>query len=765
MLHTVRLEPGTLLGPYEVIRLLGVGGMGEVYLASDTRLSRTVALKVIHSVSDEPGAQERFLHEAQSVAALAHPHICVLHDVRHESAIDFLVMEYVEGETLADRLSGVRLGRPMSISEALRMAVQIAEALAHAHSRGIVHGDLKSANVIVARDNRVKVLDFGLARRLGPPDVSELTRSRVPLAELGTVSGTLAYMAPEMLRGELPDTRADLWALGIVLYEMIAGRQPFSGRSAYEMSAAILCDSPPPLPYHIELGLQAVIRRCLAKNPSERYQSAVKVRAALEALTAETPQADRRAAKPTKPGRRAKKIRSLAVLPLQNLSHDPGQEYFAEGMTEALITDLAKMGVLKVISRTSVMRYKGAAKAVPEIAGELGVDAVVEGSVLLVGDRVRITAQLIHAVHDEHLWAESYERDLRDVLSLQREIARAIADEVRVRVARGTRTRLVSPRAVDPEVYAAYLQGRYHWNRRTPESIARAMACFEQAIARDPGYGLACAGLADCYILGAGGSLSRRESMERAKAAATRALELDHSLSEAHASLAAVAFRWEWDWAGAEGQFRRAIELNPAASSVRHGYALFLAALGRFPDALSELTRAHDVDPLSLVVATGIGRVLDYARRYDDAIDQYRRTLEFDPRFAETHFDLAMAFRHKGAFDEALAAGQQAVALAPDSLVYRVELACTRAVVGDRADAEGLLRELTDVSRRAYVSPGVHAYLLLALGRIDEAFDKLNATCDERGAEMVYLKVDPDLDPVRADPRFEALLRRVGFPR
>ncbi len=468
---------------------------------------------------------------------------------------------------------------------------------------------------------------------------------------------------------------------------------------------------------------------------------------------------------PTAP--QGRQVTRLIVLPFRLLRPDPEVEFLTFSLPDAVTGLLSGLESLDVRSSATAAQFTGDTPDPHVIAERAKVDVVLTGTLLRAGDQLRLNTQLVEAQSRTVLWSQTSQVSLGNILHVQDDLVRRIVASLSPQLTARDRRLLkrdVSTRTVDPQVYASCLKGRYHWNRRTPEGLRRAIACFDAAIERDPSYGPAHAGLADCYMLGGTGSLSRRETMARAKAAATKALALDDELAEAHASLAAVAFRWDWDWVTAEREFRRAIQLNPGAASVRHGYALFLTAMGRFPEGLAEMTHACEIDPLSLVVGAGLGRILDFARRHDEAIEQYQKTLDIDSGFADAHFDLANSHLYSGRYEEALAAARRAVAIAPDSLVYAETVAFTRARMGCRADAEELLRLMNLQSETGYVSPALRAHLLLGLERIDEALAWLHVGCDERAAEIIYLNVDPDCDVVRSDPRFEQLLRRIAFP-
>src|SRR5438132_824858 len=666
---------GQALGKYRVVEKLGEGGMGIVYRARDEGLNRNVAVKILPpgALTDEV-SRKRFRKEALTLAKLNHPNIESLYDLENKDGVDFLVMEYGPGATLAERLAG----GPLPEKEVLTLGMQVAAALEEAHDQGVADRDLKPGNIGVTPKGQVKVLDFGLAKVL--PQAAEVDIT-VSLTETPAMAGTLPYMPPELLRGEPTDTRADVYSLRVVLYAMSTGQRPFREPLASRLTDAILHqlpNTPRTLNPSVSPELERIILKCMEKKQENRYQSAKELRVDLGRLlpsTAGAAPARRRyrflapvnlwlmaggavalfaalavlnigAAREKLLGKGiAPRIESIAVLPLENLSGDPEQEYLADGMTETLIAHLAKISRLRVISRTSVMRYKGTNKALPEIARELGADALIEGSVMRSGSRIRITAQLIYAPTDKHLWGESYERDLTDVLVLQSEVARAIAHEINIKLTPQDQTRLATAHPVNSETYELYLKGRYYWNKMSGGNIERAAAYFSKAIALDGSYAPVYVGLADCYVSQADlAGLPPREPYRRARAATLRALEIDNGLAEAHASLAVIRAEYDWDWEGAEIEFQRALELDPKLANAHRWHAVFLAKLGRFKEAFSEIEIAKELDPLSLPIATSAGSILRYARRYDEAIEELRKAIDLEPSFKFAHVELAEVY-------------------------------------------------------------------------------------------------------------------------
>jgi len=760
------LAPGNRLGPYEILAPLGAGGMGEVFKARDTRLGRDVAVKVLpQAFASDPERLRRFELEARSTAALNHPNILAIFDIGTHEGQAYIVEELLEGESLRERLRGEAL----PAGKAVEYGLQIASGLAAAHGRGIVHRDLKPENLFITKDGHVKILDFGLAKLLPEPSKPELAAASTVThtTEPGMLMGTVAYMSPEQVRGQAVDHRSDIFSFGCVLYEMLIGRSAFSRDTAVETMTAILKEDPPE-PTSIKASVPAPLSRtvmhCLEKRPEERFQSARDLGFALHAEAKELQALRGRSGDAIISG----PIRSIAVLPLVIFSAEPEQEFFADSMTDALITDLAKIGTLRVVSRTSVMRYKRTQKSIREIAGELNVDAAVEGSVERAGNRVRIRAHLIRAATDEHMWADAYERDLEDVLVLQNEVARSIAREIQVKLTPEEHAVLSSARRVDPEAYQLYLKGRYFWVKRTPESVKKAIGLFEQAINADPTYAQAYGGLADCYMsLGFSfdvGSLPPTEAIPKAKAAVAKALEVTESLAEVHNPLAFMKLNYDWDFPGAEIEFKRALELNPGNANVHHWYAHYLIVAGRPKDSLVESNRAFDLDPLSLIMSVHLGWLYYYLHDYERALNQLNKTLELDPNYGLAYWYIGLVKEQQGAFKEALAALKRGDELLKDNLVVKADLAHALAVSGRRGDADEALQSLLAMSRTRYVNPFEIGLIYIALGHSDEAFQWLNRAYKERSDLIVYLRVDPRLDPVRSDPRFQEMVRRMNFP-
>ncbi len=789
---------GTTVSHYRITDLIGEGGMGTVYLAHDTELDRRVAVKVIRAeLADDEERVHRFLREARITGSLNHPNILTVYELGTWEGAPFLVTELLDGETLREVLERDAL----PVAKSLEYARAIAAGLSSAHERGIVHRDLKPDNVFLTIDGRIKILDFGLARLTATtsPAGDELEAETELQTSAGAVMGTLGYMAPEQLRGHAADHRADIFALGCVLYEMLTGQRPFTGRTVADTSAAVLTEDPAPMSSSdrpIPAALEPVVLRCLEKRPDDRFQS---TRDLVFALGAASEASDRSSEHDTGTPRRIghvlavlvavviallvvlppeglwqrltgeaerAPIRSIAVLPLENLSGDPEQEYFADGMTEELITNLTKIGSIDVISRTSVMRYRGSALPLPQIARELAVDAVIEGSVMRGENDVRITVQLVDAATDRHLWAESYTRPLRDVLTLQGEVALAVAREVDVTLTKDEEQRLERSHPVDPEVHQEYLRGMHQVLKFTDQGFRSGIRHLERAIELDPTFAPAYAGLGiahsnSTYFLG----VPPADSFPLALAAAEEALERDPYLADAHTLKGWVAMVYGWDFDEAAHELSQAIELAPSQSSVHQIYSYLLSCRGRHEEALAEAQRATRLDPLSPVTAQHLAVTLYFARHYDESLDQLGQIIDLHPDYWFAFQRRAVVLTELGRFDEAIQAAHRAMSLAGSATLRNglEVLGPPLALSGRRAEALDILADFERRAEQSYVPPCDIARLHVALGNHDEAFRWLERAVEVHDGDLFMARVWPVWDPIRDDPRFDELLRTLGL--
>ncbi len=730
-----RLKTG-LVGRYAIERELGRGGMAVVHLAEDLKHHRKVALKVLHPEVAHALGAERFLREIEIAASLHHPHILPLYDSGDTAGFLYYVMPFAEGENLRERLNREK---QLPLDDALRITREVADALSYAHSLGIIHRDIKPENILLQAGHAV-VSDFGIARAITAAAGDRLT-------ETGLAVGTPAYMSPEQAMGERSlDGRSDVYSLGCVLYEMLAGEPPYTGPTAQAIIAKQFADPVPAvrrLRGTVSASVERALVTALAKVPADRFASAV---AFAEALTTATV---------VRSG-----ARSIAVLPFVNLSADPEDEYFADGITEDVIAHLSKIRALKVISRTSVMPFKKREQSLREIGARLEATTLLEGSVRRVGGRVRIVAQLIDAETDQHLWVETYDRQLTDIFVIQTDVALHIAAALKAELSPDERTRIRKEPTSDLQAYQLYLQGRHCYIRYSEEGIRKGVEYFEQAITQDPKYALAHAAVALAYMeLGEAGALRPEEAYRRAKEAAMKALDLDSGLGEAHCVLAYVKFVCDFDWTGAEQEFQRALELTPSSADTYDLYGRMCSALERYDEAIAMQKRAQELDPLAhrADVATALLR----AGRYDEALQAAARAIELDPHYARAHATVAWAYVKKGMYDQGLAQLENAISLSPGDTLWLAQLGQVYGLAGDLAKAREVLRQLEELSRQRYVSPYHMAYVHTGLGEPDRAMDWLERAYEERAGAIYGIKGSFLFAPLRSHPRFKALLRRM----
>jgi serine/threonine-protein kinase len=825
------------IGHYKIVSLLGVGGMGEVYLAQDTKLDRKVALKILPSeLAANQDRMRRFILEAKAAASLNHPNIAHIYEIGESEGTNFIAMEFVDGETLREEIHSEN----SQLKILLKHLLQVAEGLAKAHASGIVHRDLKPENIMITRDGHAKILDFGLAKLLEtkPETAAEGGEAATVVMPVqhstpGVVMGTVGYMSPEQAQAKPVDQRSDIFSFGCILYEAATGRKPFAGDSIIETLHKIIHE---PAPAITDLNpsasteLQRVVRKCLAKEPGKRYQTIRDAANDLEELieefkggsdsersvaqsTSATPsgaikstdndgRGERTVSVSQQPASSAEyivsgfkqhklaaaiallvlvvgvvglglylhartteeAIESIAVLPFENQNRDPETEYLSDGVTESIINSLTQLPNLKVIARSSVFRYKGKDADPIAVGNQLGVRAVLTGRIMRRGDELTISTELIDVRDNKQLWGEQYNERLSDLLSLPRDIAGKITGNLRLKISGEEHNRMMKHYTDNPEAYQLYLKGRFYWNKRTGEAIKTSIEYFNQAIEKDPGYALAYAGLADCYVVPANPQ-PPSEKMPKARAAAMRALELDETLAEAHTTLARVLAVYDWDWTGAEKEFKRAIELNPRYAIAHQWYGSYFEETGRHNEAIAEERRALELDPLSLTINFELGLAFYYARDYDRAIEQFQKTLELDPNFPPLHQFFPAAYEQKGMYGEAIAGFQKAIPLKGGSewSFSMAGLSHVYAVSGKKSEARLVLDELKQLSGREYVPAYSIALVYAGLGEKDQAFAWLEKAYAEHSFNMAWLKVEPRWDSLRSDPRFADLLRRVGL--
>lgn len=783
----MNLKNGTRLGPYEIVAPIGAGGMGEVYRGRDTRLGRTVAIKILPSeFSHDARLKIRFAREAKAISALNHPHICTLYDVGDS----YLVMEYCEGQTLAQRVAD----GPLPLGEALQYGIEIADALDNAHGQGIIHRDLKPSNIMLSSGG-VKLLDFGLAKQeqLFSSDTSSTAEL---LTEEGSIIGTIQYIAPEVLRGQAADARGDIFALGLILYEMLAGKRAFDGSSKATVIAAILEREPTPvmeLNANTPPALDLLIRACLEKNPEERIQTANDVRLQLRFISegSRLPLSPRArlyaSTSGAHPPRRrtaavalavlvaiagagwwawrehgvaaVAPIRSLVVLPFENMSK-PDDEYLVTGMHDGVIGQLSQISAWRLISRTSANHYKKTTKSIPEIARELNIDAVVEGSVLRAGNDLRLQVTLFRARPEERqIWSNTYERGLQSVLAIQKDVARAIASASSVALTRAEMARLSRPRQVKPETYEAYTKGMFHIRKLKPEDVKKGLEYLTKAAASDPNDPFVHAGLALAYSIIGHGPSPTPDAFILAKAAGLKAVALDETLPEAHAALGAIAMYDDWDWAATEHEFHRALELNPNFAHARRDYAWFLALRGQKAEAIAEMKRAIEIDPLSALYTSELAWLYMGVGRIDDAVKSARDAVDLDPGNQFVQYTRVLVCGIKGLHDEAIAAAKQAAAINPR---WKFVLALAYAKAGRGGEARAFAAEAA--RNPLPVTPFVLAQTYAALEQKNDALSWLEKGMQSRFSWMPWIKFDPAFSPLRGEPRFEAMVRQLKLP-
>jgi eukaryotic-like serine/threonine-protein kinase len=802
---------GRVLLNYRIVEKLGEGGQGTVYKAIDMTLDRPVVIKVLPpELTDKTANLTRFEREAKLASSLDHPNICTIFGLYKVEGVNFIAMQHVEGRNVRQLVDG----SPLELKSALSIAIQVTDALAAAHARGIIHRDIKAGNVMVTGAGVAKVLDFGLAKLMERGNVESTDPQ---LTEVGVPYGTATYAAPEQAQGQRVDHRADIFSTGVLLYEMLVGIWPFQGKTTVDVRYAVLHDTPMPITEArsewspVLPRLQQILDRTLAKEPDDRYQKIEELRDELRSVWREI-DTDGSAAThlsggfASVPPRRIPKgfarwrgmllskkgalvagglllmalaliaygffgrkdktatIDSLAVMPFTNASNDPNAEYLSEGITESLINSLSQLPYLKVKSRNTVFNYKKQDADSQKIGRDLGVRALLSGRVSQHGDDLAISVELIDTQDDSHIWGEQYSRKLSDIIALPEEIARDVSEKLRLRLSGAEQKKLAKNYATNSEAYRLYLQGRYYWNKRTAEGLQKGIEYFNQVIEKDPNYAPAYTGLADCYaLLNVYNVVPATDVYPKAQEAASKALKLDDTLSEAHASLGFVAYRYYWKWPEAEQDFKRAIELNPNYPTAHQWYSAYLAATGRHTEAVTEARRAHELEPFSLPINADLVRHLYYARQFEEAARECQKLLEMDQNASRSHIELGQVLEQQGKLDEAIAEFQKAVTLSENSVSALTSLGHAYAVSGKKGDALNIIKKLDELSKQHYVSPYHTAIIYAGLGEKQQAIARLEQARNERFNWIPFIKVDPLFDALRSDPKFADLLRSIGL--
>jgi eukaryotic-like serine/threonine-protein kinase len=792
-------EAGSAISHYKVGERLGKGGMSEVYLADDLTLDRKVAIKLLpqDNIPDE-SSKRRLVREAKAAARLDHPNICAIYEVGEQQDYSFIAMQYVEGETLADRIKP----KPLDVKQSLEIAIQIADALAEAHSHGIVHRDVKPQNIMITPRGQVKVLDFGLAK-LTVEFCGGETDTEILLTQPGAIVGTVPYMSPEQVRSQPIDSRSDIFSFGSTLYEMLTGRHPFEAESSAATLSGILTQEQAPLgrfAASVPAELERIVRKCLEKEKDRRYQSARELVIDLQNLQRDLFYSSSSATRPASayiPGgkrvaftkktaatilvsvlilaalaaylifRRAKEagtiISSIAVLPFNNFTSEPDSEYLSDGITDSLINSLSQIPGLKVMSRNAVFRYRGQDIDVRELGRTLQVKAILTGGFVRRGEQLSISAELVDTSDASHIWGQQYNRLSSDIMSVQEDISREITSNLRLKLTGDDERRLVKRNTSNTAAYQVYLKGRYYTDKLTEEGITKGINYFKQAISLDPDYAQAHNGLANSYILMSDWLLPPREAIPKAKEEVIRALALDEELADAHATLGIISHTYDWDWSKAEDELKRAIQLNPNGFNAHEAYYSYLISAGRFDQALVEARRALEIDPVSVGTHTGLAGIYYYSGQYSRAIEQLNKTLQMDQSFWLAHLYLGRSYERVGKREELINELRKARQLEQTITDPLAALGRAYGVVGNRAEALKVIRELEERAQHDYVPPYNIAIVYLGIGDKDRAFEWLERSHRDRNYYLARLMVDPELDPVRSDPRFMSLAKRLGL--
>jgi len=742
----------TFADRYEIIEELGKGGMGKVYRVEDTKLNQEIALKLIKpEIAKDRKTIERFRNELKTARMIAHKNVCRMFDLSELEGAHFITMEYVRGEDLRSFI--YRSGH-LAVGTAVKIARQVCEGLSEAHKLGVVHRDLKSSNIMIDKEGDVRIMDFGIARSL---EAKETTGA-------GMMIGTPEYMSPEQVEGKEVDHRSDIYAFGVILYEMVTGDVPFRGETPFVVGIKQKSErpiAPQEINPRVPPDLNSLILKCIEKDKEKRWQRVEQILTELSRI-GRSVTTTKKIIVEEEPGTtmtgEIEWQNSVAVLPFADLSPRKDQEYLCDGLAETLINALSNIKDLRVVARTSAFSFKGKDMDIREIGKKLNVNTILEGSVQKADNRVRITAQLINVADGYHIWSDRYDRELEDIFAIQDEISLAIVENLKGKLLIKEKEKLLKRHTDNPEAYSLYLKGLYFWNKRTEEGMKKGMEFFQQAIESDPTYALAYSGLADSYgILGFWCFLSPKESFPKAKALAEKALGIDETLAEAHASLAWTKFVYDWDWDSAEDEFKKAIKLNPGYAMAHLWYGAYLTAMGRHDEALKKINRASELDPLSLMINTNIGLVYYNQRDYDRAIEQYKKMIEMDKTFSQAHYMIAKAYCAKKMYEESIAAAQRAHDL---GLPWgTAQLVWVYEVSGRQDMAEDLLHELEEISQKRYV-PKIS---FTSREDFDRTFELFEKAYQERESALPWIKVDPIFDDFRSDPRFNELLKKLNL--